>query len=332
LRVNLVKMYDVLCVGGANIDVFVDTENRLFQEEKKGKIHIPFGSKVLVKKIRFDTGGGGSNTAVAFSRFGLTTGFIGNVGDDENSRQIVDALEKENVDTSMTVNRGHSGYSVILDAYEHDRTILVFKGSNNDFKYSDIDLKKLLKNKPKFFYFGTMLETAYKTQEKLAAFAQKNKIKVALNASTYLAAKGLHFVSALFKNIDVLILNYEEAKLFTGQSIVSKQMAKLHKSGPKIVCITEGPKGAYCSNGFELYFVRAQKVRIVETTGAGDAFASGFIAGMIKNKPIDYCLQLGQVEAESVISHMGAKEKLLSWKEITNKINRKPPVVRKKNL
>ncbi|MBD3259181.1 hypothetical protein GF371_00960 [Candidatus Woesearchaeota archaeon] len=325
-------MLDIVCIGGANIDVFVDTENRLFQEEKKGHIHVPFGSKVLIKKMRFDTGGGGSNTAVAFSRFGLRTCFIGNVGDDENSRQILDALRKEKIDISMAVKRGRSGYSVILDAFGHERTILVFKGSNNDLKYSDLNMKKIKNNKPKFFYFGTMLGTAYKTQEKLAAFARKNKIKVALNASTYLAAKGPSFVSKLMKNVDVLILNREEAKLLTKQTITSKQMIKLHKLGPKIVCITEGPKGAYCSNGFELYFVKAAKKKIKETTGAGDAFASGFVTGLIKNNPVEYCLQLGQAEAESVITHLGAKEKLLKWREITNKIKKKPSNIIKKNL
>jgi ribokinase len=325
-------MFDVLCVGGANVDVFLDTENKLFQDKKKGLVNVPFGSKILIKKMRFDTGGGASNTAVAFSRLGLKTGIIGNIGRDENSKQILDALEKEKIDTSMTVRRGHSGYSVILDAYEHDRTILVHKGSNDDLKYNDIKISKIKKNKPKFFYFGTMLGSAYKTQEKLAAFGQKNKIKVALNTSTYLAAKGTKFLGRLLRNIDVLILNYNEAKLLTKQTIISKQMKKLHGLGPKIVCVTEGPKGAYASNGFELYFVKAKGVKIIETTGAGDAFASGFITGMIKNKSIDYCLQLGQVEAESVISHLGAKEKLLKWKEITSKIKKKSPLVIKKKL
>jgi len=325
-------MFDVLCVGGANVDVFVDTENRLFQDKKKGLVHVPFGSKILIKKMRFDTGGGASNTAVAFSRLGIKTGVIGNIGKDENSKQIIDALEKEEIDTSMIVRRGHSGYSVILDAYEHDRTILVHKGSNDDLKYKDIRIGKIKKNKPNFFYFGTMLGTAYKTQEKLAAFAQKNKIRVALNTSTYLAAKGVKFLARLLRNVDVLILNYNEAKLLTKQTIVSKQMKKLHSLGPKIVCITEGPKGAYASNGFEFYFVKAKGIKIIETTGAGDAFASGFITGMIKNKPLDYCLQLGQVEAESVISHLGAKERLLTWKEIVSKIKKKNPLVIKKNL
>jgi len=325
-------MFDVICVGGANVDVFVDTENRLFQDKKKGLVHVPFGSKILIKKMRFDTGGGASNTAVAFSRLGLKTGVMGNIGKDDNSEQIRSALEKEKIDTSMLVQRGHSGYSVILDAYGHDRTILVHKGSNDDLKYKDIKISKIKKDKPKFFYFGTMLGSAYRTQEKLAAFAQKNKIKVALNTSTYLAAKGPRFLARLLRNVDVLVLNYNEAKLLTKQTIVSKQMKKLHSSGPKIVCITEGPKGAYASNGFELYFVKAKGVKIVEATGAGDAFASGVITGMIKNKPLEYCLQLGQVEAESVISHLGAKEKLLSWKEIISKIKKKSPLVVKKNL
>ncbi|MBW2987127.1 carbohydrate kinase family protein [Candidatus Woesearchaeota archaeon] len=325
-------MFDVICVGGANVDVFVDTENRLFQDKKKGLVHVPFGSKILIKKMRFDTGGGASNTAVAFSRLGLKTGVMGNIGKDDNSEQIRSALEKEKIDTSMLVQRGHSGYSVILDAYGHDRTILVHKGSNDDLKYKDIKISKIKKDKPKFFYFGTMLGSAYRTQEKLAAFAQKNKIKVALNTSTYLAAKGPRFLARLLRNVDVLVLNYNEAKLLTKQTIVSKQMKKLHSSGPKIVCITEGPKGAYASNGFELYFVKAKGVKIVEATGAGDAFASGVITGMIKNKPLEYCLQLGQVEAESVISHLGAKEKLLSLKEIISKIKKKSPLVVKKNL
>ncbi|MCK4670858.1 MAG: carbohydrate kinase family protein [Nanoarchaeota archaeon] len=318
-------MFDIICIGSATVDVFVDTESRLFHG-RKNYVSVPFGAKILIENMRTSTGGGGSNTASAFARFGLRTAYIGNVGYDEHTNTILESMREDGVHTNMAVKRGRSGYSVILDAKGHDRTILVFKGSNNDLRAGDVKLSRL---KTKFLYFGTMLGTAYKTQYRVARYAKQKKILVAMNMSLYLAKKGKKFLSPMLKCVDVLIMNKEEAKALTKKIKILEQINALHKFGPDIVVITDAKKGAYASNGKERLHVHGKKMRIIEATGAGDAFASGFITGLMRYDDLMYALQMGQAEAESVLSHYGAKEKLLILAEIRKIIKRKPAKITK---
>ena len=94
-------MYDVITIGSGTIDVFLDTGSRLFQKAKGGKVHVPFGSKILVDEMRTSTGGGGTNTAVSLSRLGLKVAWIGKIGVGANSERLLKEMKKENVDTSL---------------------------------------------------------------------------------------------------------------------------------------------------------------------------------------------------------------------------------------
>ncbi|MBI2129299.1 carbohydrate kinase family protein [Candidatus Woesearchaeota archaeon] len=325
-------MYDVITIGSAVVDTFVDTGNRLFQDVRRGCVTVPFGSKILIENVRVDTGGAGTNTAAAFSRLGFKAACISKMGCGMNSRRIMHALKKEGVDTSLIVcsPKGRTGFSIILDAKGHDRTILAFKGSNDDLHYDEIKKSKL---KARWFYFGSMLNGSYKTVEKLSGFAVRSNIKIAFNPSTYLAEKGAVLLGKLLKNIDVLILNKEEAGYIAGKNHdIAILLKKLRKLGPRIAVITDGKKGAHCYDGTYIYHIAAHHVKVVEATGAGDAFAASFIAGLMKEKEIEFCLQLGLANSESVITNPGAKNKLLRWNEIVGMINRNPGKITKQKL
>lgn len=325
-------MYDVITIGSAAVDTFVDTGNRLFQQVHKECVKVPFGSKILIGNVRVDTGGAGTNTAAAFSRLGFKTACISKTGCGVNSQRIINALKKEGVDTSLIIcsPKGRTGFSIILDAKGHERTILAFKGSNDDLHYDEIKKSKL---NAKWFYFGSMLGASYKTVEKLSDFAARNNIKTAFNPSPYVAEKGIKFLGKLLKNIDVLVLNKEEAGFIAGKSdnaaVLSKKLKKLIAG---IVVITDGKRGAYCYDGRYLYHIAAHNVKVVEATGAGDAFAASFVAGLIKDKNIEFCLQLGLANSESVITHPGAKNKLLHLHEAVEMINKNPGKITKQKV
>ena len=170
-------MYDVITVGSATIDVFARTK---FSElikiiDPKGEkdfLAYPSGSKILIDELAFTTGGGGTNTGVALSRLGHKVGFIGKLGTGTNSDFIHKNLKKEKIDLLCAHGKGHAGYSVILDNLEHDRTILTYKGINDELGNEDVPYKKL---KTKWFYFSSMLEESFHTLERLAEFAQQKK-------------------------------------------------------------------------------------------------------------------------------------------------------------
>lgn len=332
------SMYDIITAGSATMDAFVKTDSELIKiKTKEGEedlIAYPAGSKILIKQLDFMTGGCATNTAVAFARLGLKTGCISNIGKDDNAKKILEELKKEKIDFLGTIEEGMTSYSIILDSIEHQRTILTYKALSNKLKYSKLKTGRF---KTKWFYFATMLEESYKTLEKLAEFAEKNKIKVAFNPTSYLAKKGPKFLNNILKRTEALVLNKEEAQLLLGndptkyvhENILLKKLIML---GPKIVVMTAGSEGAYAYDGKIMYYIRPNPVKIAETTGAGDAFTSSFVAGLIKAKPVEFCLRLAQTNAESVIQNYGAKNILLSWSKALTRMSKHKHTVSKKKI
>ena len=318
-------MYDVITVGSATVDALARTEfyEMIHGKHKEEYIAYPVGSKILMKELLLTTGGGGTNTAVALARLGHKVAFLGKVGSKYNSSMVIKELKKEKVDTSFIIRSktGRTGYSIVLDSKKHDRTILAFKGSNNDLRFNEIKLKKL---KTKWFYFSTMIGTSFRTLEKLASYAKKHNIKIAFNISSYLAKKGKNYLKNILKKTNILILNKEEAELLVGKARIEVMLKRINKLGPEIVAITDGKKGAYAYDGKYAYYGKPHNVKIVETTGAGDAFASSFLSGIIKKNDIKFAIDLGMTNAESVIQHHGAKEKLLTYNEALKAMKKRP--------
>ena len=326
-------MFDVITVGSATVDVFARTEFcEMIRDRKKEEcIAYPVGSKILIKELILSSGGGGTNAAVALSRLGHKVAFLGKVGKFENSRRVMLDLQEEHVNTSLIVRKKNSrtGYSIILDSLKHDRTILVFRGSNNDLKLNEVKLSRL---KTRWFYFSTMMGQSYETLEKLALYAEKNKIRIMFNISSYLAKKGVNYLKPILKRTDILVLNKEEAELLAGRGKIQDLLKKLHKAGPKIAAITDGEHGVYVSDHNYFYHANPHKVKVVETTGAGDAFASSFLSGMMKKNDIEFAIKLGMTNAESVIRYHGAKNKLLAYHEALRQMKKMPVKVIKERL
>ena len=323
-------MYDIITVGSATVDVFVDTDSELIKiKAKKGEeefIAYPAGTKLLIKGLTFLTGGGGSNTAVAFARLGHKVGYIGKIGNDDNGSMILRQLKKEGVDFLGIVGKEMTAYSIILDSIEHDRTILTYKGAINTLRFNEINLKRL---KTKWFYFSSMVDESFKVLEELADFANKNQIKITFNPSSYLAEKGSAYLSHVLKHTNVLVLNKEEAKLIAGNGSEKDLLWKLHELGPEIVAITDSKKGIYCFDSKGFYHIEAHKIKVVESTGAGDAFASGFLSGLIKKNDIKFALELGLINAESVITNKGAKSNLLNYNQALDLMKKNPSKISK---
>jgi ribokinase len=300
--------FDVVSFGSAVMDVFVGTD----VAEKKGFMNYPVGGKMLIKDLKFDVGGGGTNTAVAFSRLGLKTGCICEFGKDENGRRILDLLKKEKVKfLGKIVNGELTGYSVILDSKGGDRTILTYKGANDEVSLSDIT-----KFKSKWLYFSSLMGKSFETQKKLAEIMKsKRETKIAYNPSSY-QIKNMN-LKALLKITDILILNKEEAEMVLRKNNVKEKdiLKGLNSLTGGIVVITDKDKLISCYARNKKYFLVPHKnIKVIERTGAGDAFASGFVAGQIAGKSIQESLELGLKESESVIRYFGAKNKLLTMR------------------
>ena len=318
-------MYDVITVGSATVDALARTEFCEMIHDKKNKecIAYPVGAKILMEELVLTIGGGGTNSAVSLARLGHKVAFVGKIGSKYNSNRVIHQLKKEKVNTSLIIRSktGRTGYSIVLDSKKHDRTILAFRGSNNDLGFNEINLKKM---KTKWFYFSSLLGKSYKTLEKIANYASKNNIKITFNISSYLAKKGKKYLKNILRKTNILVLNKDEAHILIGKGRIEVLLKNLNKLGPEIVAITDGKNGVYVYNNNTIYFGKPNNIKIVETTGAGDAFASSFLCGIMRKNDIEFAMKLGMTNAESVIQYHGAKEKLLTYNEALKVMKRRP--------
>ncbi len=309
-------MYDVVSVGSATVDVFVKSSKKqtgFAKHQDHYDVCYHIGGKILVDEIHFDTGGGGTNTAAAFARLGLKAAYVGKVGDDVHGRTVLDALRHEKVAFLGAVDRSRTtGYSVVLADLMSDRAILAYKGANDALSSSDVPARAL---RARGMYFSSMLGASWRTACALAAKARAKGIRYAFNPSTYLAQKGIAFLRPMIRGASLLVLNLEEARDLLGKMSVRDLLWRLRRemhSQDCAVIITDGARGAHAYDGLAYHFIRARKVRVIETTGAGDAFAAGVFAGLLRGWPLKRSLILGMCEAEGVLGSVGAKAGLLS--------------------
>ncbi len=312
-------MFDVITIGTATRDAFFEGVN--FTKIKDSRFRVgegvclPFGSKVEVPKITFTTGGVGTNTAATFARQELKTAIVCRVGSDVSGEEIIRALKKEKINTEFIQKDKDvpTAYSVIFLAESGERTILSYKGAGEDLAEKEIPWKKL---KTKWFYIGS-LGGNEKLLQNLFSFAQKNKIKIAGNPG----GRELKILKArpeLLNHYDVFIVNQEEASYLTDISYQREKevFKKLDRWVNGIVVMTRGPKGLIVSDGKTLWQAGIFKEKkIIDRTGAGDAFGSGFVSGLMQKQDVEYAIYLGSANATAEVEVIGAKQGIINKKD-----------------
>ena len=310
------KTYDVISIGSASIDVFIRTASKDVEFEKihsHEDVCLPIGAKILLDKLYTEPGGSGVNTSIAFARLGFKAAVVTKLGKDANAGIVQKILKKEHVDFLGKIAAGKTGYSVIFSGLHKNRTILTYKGNNDKLNTKDVSLNK---RKTKWFYFGTLLGQSWKTQCKIAKYAKKHGVKILFNPSLYLAEKGYKYLKPILDACTILVLNKEEAQALTGKKGGTAVLLDELQQKIPIVVITDGPKGAHAFDGRNMYSIVPTDVPITDTTGAGDSFASAFLAAIMLNKDIPTALRWGAAQANSVIQYYGATNILLNKKQI----------------
>lgn len=315
-------MFDIITIGSATRDVFL--LNKKFKTFfNSGN----FGGKFKIEKIVFSTGGGSTNAATTFSRQGLKTAALFKIGNDESAEYILERIKKEKVFPFVIKNRKKgSDYSTILLDSSGERTVLVHYGASGDLNISDIPFSKM---KSKWIYVASG-DISYQVIKEIFNHFHKNKTFIAFNPSKKFIAMGLKKIKPLLDKTDVLLLNSEEGAILTGINKKNEKevFKKLDKAEKGIVIMTKGPKGVVVSDGKNIYSAKTFSGKVIDRTGAGDAFGSGFMAGLaqqiqnskfkIQNlslKAIEYAIRLGSANATSVVNKIGSKEGILTKQE-----------------
>jgi len=303
-------MCDVITIGSATRDVFLESDLFKVHHHSDSPTGLEqcfvLGSKVEVDRVHFEIGGGATNAAVTFARQGFSTAYLGKVGDDSAGREAKKDLEEEKISTELLIldKKTHTDYSTIILTPEGQRTILIYRSSSRDFAVEDIKLSDL---KTKWIYM-TSVAGDFAILEKVINFAQKEGIKIAINPG----AKELNHkerLAPLLKKVEVLILNREEAAQFSGVPFGEEHKIWQAACGVygKITVITDTKNGAVASDGNDIFRIGILDGPVVDRTGAGDSFGSGFVAGYIKRQDMEYGLKLATVNATSVVGVVGAK-------------------------
>ncbi len=327
--------YDVITVGSATLDVYAntDTDKITIRDNEKTKefIAYPCGSKILINHLNFYVGGGGTNTAATFSKMGLKTAYIGSLGEDSTLPQIMKSLKKDNIEFIGTMTTDQNDYSIILDSQDEDRTILNFKSASEKLRFGKLN-KDLMK--AKWFYFSSFTNGAFLEAQKIAKYAKDKGSKIAFNPSSYITKKGPKYVEKMLSLTNILILNDEEASMLTGNCMDSlEKLKKLKDFGPNIVIITNGKKGVEAIYDNTHYKSGIYDVKVVETTGAGDAFASAFVACFEKSgQDFEFALKMGLANASGAVSYIGPKEKIYTYFEAKRFIEKTPISIQKHKI
>ncbi len=301
--------YDILCVGSATVDTFLAIEQPFSS--------LKLGDKVLVKSVDKRSGGGATNSAAALAKLGLKVKTATKVGADEDGNFILKELKADGIENICHVRSKQQTdlATIISSTKEKDRIILVHKGASTDLSAKDFQAAQIT---PSWIYLATLTGKSLQAAYAIAELAKKKNIQLLFNPSLYLAQQGTKKLANILQNTAILVLNKEEAQalLKSSSNNVELLLKDLQKCGSATVIVTDGRRGLYALNNNIIYsLAKTPNVKIVHTAGAGDAFTSGFMAGLIKKYSFDDALRLGQVNASSVIQHVGAKNGQLTEKE-----------------
>ena len=339
-------MFDVITIGTATQDVFL--KSKLFKKVKSSSFNkksgfptgeaecFAFGGKLEIDNLVSASGGGATNTAVTFARQGLRAAAVCRVGDDLFGTEIINELKREKVKSFIIKDKKRpTGYATILLSPTGERSVLVHRGAAEDLKASEIPSH--LKSR---WLYVVPSHISLSVMKKVVNQSLVSGALIVMNPSRFYIEMGAVKLKSLLQKLTVVIVNREEASYLTGIDYKkTKDIFKaLDQMVPGIAVMTDGSKGVWVSDGTYLYQAGIfTSKKILDRTGAGDAFGSGFVAGLAKKEnvsqreAIEYAIRLGSANATSVVEAIGTKQGILTrssfekerrWRKLNIKIKK----------
>ena len=314
-----------MSIGGATFDLFVRTDNRTIHScGDMEAFAFPLGEKVRVRDVIETCGGGASNTSVGLARLGCNAHFEGVVGADQWGEKLKKNLEKEGVDTSCitVVEHETSSFSIILSATSGERVILYDPGTNAHLH--DVTFDRDMAATMDWVYLNHIQEESCVIQDNLIdIFEIEDSPGLTWNPGGCQIDVGLEAPNNkhLLEHTNLLLVNKDEALAFSKKDSVREAFEVLLEGGVKNVCITDGKKGALATNGKTYWHCPIlTKGDVTDTTGAGDAFGTGTTWAILQGEDLPTALKAGTLNAESVVSAIGAQAGLLTEDEMQKRL------------
>lgn len=323
LEIGMNRHYQVITVGESTIDAFMtlaDAKHSCQFDHEHNAICFTHGDKIDVDRYDFCIGGNATNVAVGLNRLGVKATLCSETGDDEFSIKIRNLLASEHVER-LFVNQIHgaSNFAVIIN-FKGDRTIFVQDVEReHDFELTDVTTDMV--------YLTSLGRKWQEPYKKIVAFAKEQEATLVFNPGSRQIHEGRDTVDYVIKHASILFVNKEEAEhLLNNKALagspndaeyIKELLHKLQKIGPKTVIITNGKRGSYALDEAQGFHYQAMAPgEVVERTGAGDAFAAGFLAAAAHGECLPNSMLWGSINAASVVGHIGAQAGLLSNDEM----------------
>ncbi len=320
-------MKKVICIGSATRDIFLRTDQGQVIKNNnltaKRLLSFELGAKVYINRHYETVGGSAVNVAAGLSRLGIRSFVFARVARGEVGKWITKRISRLKAKKNYLQQTGgkDSATSLIITD-EKTKEHVIFRGGDSVKGFSLEKALDKFRERVDWVFLASQKDNWEAKMEQIISFVGAKKARLAINPSSWQIEKGAYDFVSLLDKVDILFLNRDEAigliKNVEGKVKDEPKflLKKLASYGSDIVVITDAEKGAYVARGDKIYSIKAQSSNVLETTGAGDAFASGFLANYIRSNDEKEALCWGILNSAKVINEIGGVSGLLKEKEL----------------
>lgn len=317
-------MDKVLGIGNALVDIMTQLPDDSTLEKfslKKGSMQLSdrdFADEINIATAYFkksqSSGGSAANTIHGLASLGAATGYIGKVGEDEFGEFFSNDMKANGIQPFMLKSATDTGRAIALVTPDSERTFATFLGAAIELTDSDLNTDQF--KDYKYLHIEGYLVQNHNLMLKAAELAKANDMKISIDMASFnVVEDNLDFLKDYVKNyVDIIFANEDESKAFTGKEPEDSLNELAEQCEIAIVKI--GSKGSMVKSEGKVYRIEPFKVNSIDTTGAGDLYASGFLYGIVNDLPLDKCGSIGSLCASKVIEVIGSKMEPKTWEEI----------------
>lgn len=299
--------FDLITVGNISADLYFKAE-KLTMKDKR--YFLALGGKYYVNSFNFNIGGSAANVAIGAKKNRLKAAPCALIGNNTFRKQIIHFLKLKGISTSISIfKQNYSNISIILLKDNGERTIINYETAHDHPAEDKLILKKIKKTRAA--YLGNLPDISFSERERLLRKLKKRGVFIFANFGAKDCCKPKRKLKQLLKHIDVLILNTHEFSKLAKKPYLkidfSKDVSKMVPMKNKILIVTDAEKGSYGYTEGKIFYQKAiRPKRIVDTTGAGDGYAAGFISEYLKSEDIRKAMRRGSRYASKILSQIGA--------------------------
>jgi len=324
----MVSMAKVLGMGNALVDIITQIDN----DEILDGFGLPKGSMTLVdldtsNYIHTETadmpktkasGGSAANTIHGLAHLGVETGFVGKVGNDEMGQFFKKDMQVNNITPILFRTMNESGRAMALVSTDSERTFATYLGAAVELSVDDVT-HDIFEGYDYFYIEGYLVQNREMIEKAMRLASQANlKVCIDLASFNIVEENRDFFTELITKYVDILFANEEEIKALSGKS--PEEGARTLENLVDIAVIKMGGEGSFCLSKGEMIRIGVRPSKPIDTTGAGDLYAAGFIYGHMNGRSMETCGKIGAMLSGRIIEMTGAKLDESSWESLREEI------------